>query len=409
MSSAADPSSKRAAFAELFRSLRSERGLSYADLQQPTLASRGWISNVASGARWPDRSWVERADEALGAAGRLTTAWDAGQAERALEKRTRTLIAASVKDSAEIVEAMAPDAVDVDALNDSVESLGIAYLSSPPTPMLDQALKLRHESIRRLREGAVRAHERPDLYLAAGRASGILSYAALDLGESDAAATHAKAAWALADAANDDELRAWVRGTESLIARFQDKFASAAALIDDGMKYAGHGTSTMRLLCGAAQCAANVGDSRAAQELLDRAADARELAAQDTVKGLFAFSYAKQLYYAGSSLMWSDDSVALHRAERDGAAAIELWEHEDEQDRSLDDEALAHIYIATARIKLGEIDGAMAMVRPILALPPERQISWIRRRVGELADLLTPERFGCSRQAEAAREELRAS
>ena len=63
MSSTADPSCKRAAFAELFRTLRAERGLSYADLQQPTLASRGWISNVASGARWPDRSWVEPVQE----------------------------------------------------------------------------------------------------------------------------------------------------------------------------------------------------------------------------------------------------------------------------------------------------------------------------------------------------------
>jgi Helix-turn-helix domain len=160
MSSTADPSSKRAAFAALFRTLRAERGLSYADLQQPTFASRGWISNVASGARWPDRSWVERADEALAVNGRLTAAWDAGQAERELEKRTRALIVASIKDSAEIVEAMAPDAVDVDSLNGSVESLGIAYLSSPPAPMLDQGLRLRQESIRRLREGAVRTHER---------------------------------------------------------------------------------------------------------------------------------------------------------------------------------------------------------------------------------------------------------
>ena len=101
MSGTEDQGCQRAAFAELFQSLRTERGLSYGDLQQSTFASRGWISNVASGARWPDRSWAERADDALDAGGRLTTAWDAGQAERELEKRTRALIATSVKDSAE--------------------------------------------------------------------------------------------------------------------------------------------------------------------------------------------------------------------------------------------------------------------------------------------------------------------
>jgi hypothetical protein len=275
--------------------------------------------------------------------------------------------------------------------------------------MLEQGLKLRHESMRRLREGAARPHEIHDLYLAASRTSGILSYAALDLGDANAAATHARAAWKLADMAENDELRAWVRGTESLIARFQKDYLRAARYVEQGMQFAGRGTSTVRLLCGGAQCMANRGDSTGARRLLDRAADARDAATEDTVCGLFAFSYAKQLYYAGSSLMWLEDRQALERADRDASAAIALWEQEDKDCRSLDDEALAHVYVATARLKLGEIDGAMAAVRPILALPPDRQISWIRRRVGELAELLTPDRFGSSRAAAEAKDELLAA
>jgi tetratricopeptide (TPR) repeat protein len=404
-----DTGDAQAAFAALFKHLREESGLSYRELERPTLATRGWISNIASGARWPDRSWVERADSALKARGMLLRAWDAGQAERDEHKRTRSLLLASVKDSDQILLATAPDAVDVDTLNESIGSLSVAYLSSPAAPMLDQGLKLRHEVVRRIREGAARPHEFGDLYLAASRASGVLSYAALDLGDPDAAATHARAGWQLADLAGDDELRAWVRGTESLIKRFQKDYGAAGRLIEDGLKYAGPGTSTVRLLCGAAQCAANSGDSSAAQHLLDAALDARDNARADTVNGLFAFSYAKQLYYAGSSLMWLDDEAALRRAARDSEEAIELWRHEGEQFRSLDDEALAHVYMATARIKLGEIDGAMDAVRPILALPPERQISWIRRRVAELAAHLDNERFENSRAAASARDELQAA
>lgn len=401
--------SAQATFAVLFKHLRVESGLSYRELERPTLATRGWISNVASGARWPERDWVNRADKVLKANGLLLRAWDAGQAERDEEKRTRSLLIMSVKDSEEIIRSTAPDAVDVDALNESAASLGVAYLSSPAAPMLDQGTKLRSEIIRRIREGAVRPHEVDDLYLAASRTSGVLSYAALDLGNADAAATHARAAWQLADAARDDELRAWVRGTESLIARFQKDYGRGGQFIVDGLKYAGPGTSTVRLLCGAAQCAANSGDSAAAQHILDVALNARDDAKPDTVNGLFAFSYAKQLYYAGSSLMWLDDEPALRRAARDAQEAIALWEHEGEQFRSLDDEALAHVYRATALIKLGEIEGAMAAVRPILNLPPERQISWIRRRIAELTVHLDDERYKKSRAAADAQDELRAA
>ena len=74
--------------------------------------------------------------------------------------------------------------------------------------------------------------------------------------------------------------------------------------------------------------------------------------------------------------------------------------------RSLDDEALAHVYMATARLKLGEIEGAMDAVRPIIELPPERQISWIRRRVSELSALLDAPQFVNSHVAADAHDEL---
>jgi hypothetical protein len=106
--------------------------------------------------------------------------------------------------------------------------------------------------------------------------------------------------------------------------------------------------------------------------------------------------------------MWLPDVSALQRAVRDSGEAIALWEHEGEQFRSLDDEALAHVYMATARLKrLGEIEGAMDAVRPIIELPPERQISWIHRRVSELSALLDDPRFAKSHTAAEAYEELR--
>jgi len=89
----------------------------------------------------------------------------------------KPLIRTSVKNSDKILFAMEPDAVDADELNDNIASLSVAYLSSPPAPMLEHGFNLRKEVFRRIREGAARPHELSDLYVAAGRASGILSYA----------------------------------------------------------------------------------------------------------------------------------------------------------------------------------------------------------------------------------------
>ena len=57
--------------------------------------------------------------------------------------------------------------------------------------------------------------------------------------------------------------------------------------------------------------------------------------------------------------------------------------------RSLDDEALAHIYAATASAQLRDLEAATAYLEPILGLPPERRISWIRKRMTRVVELLT--------------------
>jgi hypothetical protein len=296
----------------------------------------------------------------------------------------------------------------LDDLNESVVELAIAYLASPAKPMLEQGVALRQELMRRLKEGATRPEEISDIYVALGRVSGVLSYAALDLGDSKAAMLHGETAWKMGDIARDSELRAWARGTQSLISRFDKNYGRARLFIEDGLKYAGQGTSEIRLLCGAAQCAANLGDSSGAMANIENARRSRERAGRDSLEGLFGFSPAKQAYYSASSLMWLSDRPALELSSESATTAIKIWEHEPREQRSLDDEALAHVYLATARLKLGEIDGAMEAVRPIIELPRERQISWIRKRVGDLANVLDDDRFHGSHRADDARDELRA-
>ena len=53
--------------------------------------------------------------------------------------------------------------------------------------------------------------------------------------------THAEAAWICAEWAGDNELRAWVRGTQSLIARFDGDYDQALGYVLDGLTYETHG------------------------------------------------------------------------------------------------------------------------------------------------------------------------
>ncbi|MEH0830640.1 MULTISPECIES: hypothetical protein [unclassified Micromonospora] len=274
--------------------------------------------------------------------------------------------------------------------------------------MLQDAVELRGEILQRLRDRHYAPHELKDLYLLLGRLQGVLAYAALDLGSADAAMTHADAAWTCAEHAGNNELRAWTRGTQSLIARFQGDYAHALDYVHDGLRYKARGTGRIRLLCGVAQCHANLGDSTGANRTLDLAQTEREeLASTDSVDGLFGFSVAKQHYYAGSSLIWLAGGTDAERAAREAGQAIELWEKEPPESRSLDDEALAHVYQGTAFLQVGDLDSATAAIRPILDLPADRQISWIKKRLDRFAAMLRAQPYRGASAADDLHEEIR--
>lgn len=405
---AATPRGDRPSFGAQLRRMRTERGWSLRDLATQITYNRGYIGRVEQGEKFPERLFAERADAAIGARGALIESWAAEADERQNAERMGRLLTASVKDSLRLLTA-AEERHDLTQISEGVSALAVAYLGTPPGPMLQDAVELRAEILQRLREKHYRPHELTDLYLMLGRLQGVLAYAALDLGSADAAMTHAQAAWTCAEHAGDNELRAWVRGTQSLIARFQGEYANALDYVHDGLRYKARGTGRIRLLCGVAQCHANLGDSLGANRALDLAQTEREhLTTTDSVEGLFGFSIAKQHYYAGSSLIWLAGGADAERAAREAGEAIALWEQEPPASRSLDDEALAHVYQGTAHLQLGDLDSATAAIRPILDLPADRQISWIKKRLGRFAAMLRREPYRGSSSADDLYEEIRA-
>ncbi len=300
----------------------------------------------------------------------------------------------------------AVEPVVLEQLHADVSRLAVTYLTSPPANVFLEARNLRDQAF-----GLIRDHRRPtdsrDLHLIAGQLCGILAYASLDLGYADEAMTQARAAWFCADVAGHYGLKAWVRGTQSLIARFMGSFSDAHEYIQLGVKYATEGTSLVRLKCGEAQCLAHFEDSTGTHQALNQAKDARDkVNSSDAIGGLFAFSEAKQSYYAGSSLIWLTGHKDARIAEAESINAIQLWRAGPNDDRSHADEALAHIYLGTARVHLGDLDGVLEAIRPVLGIPRQQRVSWHKKRLGRISEMLDTERYWGSALADRIRGEI---
>ncbi|KUN38304.1 hypothetical protein AQJ27_45030 [Streptomyces olivochromogenes] len=128
----------------------------------------------------------------------------------------------------------------------------------------------------------------------------------------------------------------------------------------------------------------------------------------DSLEGLFGFSRAKQSYYAGSSLIWLQGGHDAERAAREALEAIALWQSGPVEERSLDDERLAHIYLATARVQLDDVEGAADALVPVLSLPVEEQISWIVKRMDRVAGMLGAPRYAGNQTATETVEQINA-
>jgi transcriptional regulator with XRE-family HTH domain len=365
------------AFGEGVKKMRQDARLGLRELARRVPTDPGYLSRIERGTQTPSPDVALSIDRALRADGQLVAL---------LPPPDRTALAVRESERLSRLIAEAPGQRGDDLIADA-EGLAVAYLSSPPGPMLDEASALRRDALTVLRK-TTRPAALADITLAIGELSGVLAYAALDLGEPAQALVHAQAAFDAADAAGAGELKAWVRGTQSLIARFAGDYPAALRFALDGLRFARTGSARVRLLCGVAQCHANMGDAVAARAALDAAADAREDDGPDG-PGLFGFSEAKQAYYSGSSLIWLSDREDAERALAEATRAVELWETSAAAERSLDDEALAHVYAATASLQLHDLERAAAWLEPILGLPEEQRISWIRKRMARVAVLLS--------------------
>lgn len=326
--------------------------------------------------------------------------------DRTAEPTRRTVLTAaavvlaSARQSTALIERLAAtvDSLAIEQLGDDVARLSLDYLTMPPAVAAEEA--------KALRDGVVTALDRTrrpgqiqDLYLLAARLGGILSYAALDLGNARAAMANARSALICADLAGSTDLTAWVRGTQSLIARYATRFDDAESFIQKGLASKPTGTSLSRLASGLAQCRAHFGDAAGAREALNLAVTSHDTASTDrSALGLFGFGRSKVHFYAASSLIWLPDGAGAREAAMQATMAIKQF-HASADELFVTDEVLAHIYGATAQVQLGQIDEAAGLLAPIFRTPEDQRVSWHRQRLSRIAVLLRSPRLRASKSA----------
>jgi hypothetical protein len=127
--------------------------------------------------------------------------------------------------------------------------------------------------------------QRKRLFRVAGQVSGLLAYMAVNRGRYVLARAYCTEAAHLGAFAEDRDLLAWVKGTESFCEYYAGEYLKAAALARAGLEIAGSGPQLVRLLInGQARALGKLGDDAGVHAAVERAYDAASR--QPTVPGV---------------------------------------------------------------------------------------------------------------------------
>jgi len=179
------------------------------------------------------------------------------------------------------------DDAAVEQLDMNVELIGRRYETSDSPSVYPTALRQRRR-VADLMSGHQHPRHRADLYVLAGKLSGLLGYLAFDLGNELLARAYCNEAMSLAQAAGNRDLAAWVRGTQSFIAYYAGRYKQALDYARDGQRYAAGGPASIRLaVSGEARALGKLGDRRGVDDAVDRAVAAHAQADQVDPVGYF--------------------------------------------------------------------------------------------------------------------------
>jgi len=262
---------------------------------------RSSVANTETGHQYPDRAFWVRCDAVLQTGGVLVEEYNR-IAEYARQQRRRSALQAiggSLWPVAttytrpgdfgnEVGSVLWEHEESIDARRLTLKSCNdndvrLAYLEDevdraiadnerlPPAALVARMRPL-HAYIDQLMCGRQHPPQRVRLYSVAAYMSGLLGALALDLGAFRVANAYSAEAFDLADAAQQRDVQAWARATQSLIAFYSGDYHDALAYAQDGLRRAGTGPHSIRLMInGKARALARLGDRYGVNKAVDQA------------------------------------------------------------------------------------------------------------------------------------------
>jgi transcriptional regulator with XRE-family HTH domain len=288
----------------------------------------------------------------------------------------------------------------LEQLHADVRRLARSYVTEPVLPLFVEMVAIRDHVFNHL-SGRQPPSQTIDLHLLAGQLCGLLANATLDLGYKEAAADHARSAWAYAEVIGHEGVRAWVRYMQAVISYWSGHPSDALNFARSGQSHATSGTVLARLSAWEAQALAWLGFRDDAARAINRAQSALgtgydEL--HDDVQGEFAYGPARLAAASTSVFMHTGETQrALEAADQ----ALALFRSSPPEERSYGCEALLLINLATTHVHRRELEGATSVLTPVLSLPSAHQIELYGQGLGRIRKLLNQPDY---RQASAAKQ-----
>ncbi|NBH06538.1 helix-turn-helix domain-containing protein [Amycolatopsis sp. SID8362] len=309
---------------------------------------------------------------------------------------------------AERAEVTEVGAITLEQLDHDVVQLARSYILTQPAEIFGELIRVRDRVYQLLRR---RAHpaQQSHLYLLAGQTCGLLASASMELGCYGAAAEQSRAAWVYAEVIGHNGLKAWLRGTQALIAFWSGNPREAATLAESGREYLQRGTGFVRLCNIESRAWAHLGDIRETRKVIGMGHQARERATEpdqlhDLVGGEFGFDEARQFFCnAGAWVQVGKPVPAIEAAER----ALRLYATDAERNRRYGGEASARLEMTDGYLATRDLDAAGASLHPVISTAATTGVAQLATRLSEICATLNTPLYRNSREARELAERIR--
>jgi len=263
------------------------------------------------------------------------------------------------------------------------------YEASGPSALAPRVLDQRR-AVETLLRGHQHPRHRRELLRAAGKLSGLLGYMSVNLGRFPTAAAYCDEAFRLGAYAEDPELQAWSRGTDSLRAYYTGDYKLSAELARDGQRFAAKGAQSIRLaINGEARALARLGDARGTNEAVARAyRESERCPTPDGVSSCISFgpySLARTASNAATAYVHLGDKRRVQEHVDQALPAFEASTSKWSQ--SLVRLDLANVLLLDKR---PDVERAAALVQEALTISAGKPITSVLHRTREFLRLAVP-------------------